>query len=460
MVFRAGSFSRLRFPNRQNVLRIGCKSENFVIELQSKQQIRSLMEGRSTKFPQAALLSQSTKVFQSSICQILEKQHSSVSPSRLFASEAKAKIVKVPGMGDSISEGTIKVWHKKAGDYVKVDDIIVTIETDKIASDIRAQEAGKIVQTFAKETENISVGANLYSIDTTAAPPVEAKAPEKPAEKAQAKEPASPKPAEKPAENPAAKPAEKPAEKPATPSPPSQTVTTGRREEHRVKMSRMRERIANRLKDSQNTYAMLTTFNEVDMSAIMNLRNDFKDVFLEKHGVKLGFMSAFVKASVIALKEQPAVNAVIDGSEIVYRDYVDISVAVSTPTGLVVPVLRNCDQLSFADIEKEINRLGKRARDGQLTLEDFAGGTFTISNGGVYGSMFGTPIINPPQSAILGMHAIVNRPVAVNDQVVIRPVMYVALTYDHRLIDGKDAVTFLKTIKHNIEDPRRMLLNV
>jgi 2-oxoglutarate dehydrogenase E2 component (dihydrolipoamide succinyltransferase) len=225
-------------------------------------------------------------------------------------------------------------------------------------------------------------------------------------------------------------------------------------------MTRLRQRVSARLKDSQNTYALLTTFQEADLSNLLALREQFKTEFQQKHGVKLGFMSAFVKASAVALTENPVINAVIDGEEIVYRDYIDISVAVATPKGLVVPILRNCERLSFADIEKQIVELGEKAKNGKLTLEDMTGGTFTISNGGVYGSLFGTPIVNPPQSAILGMHAINQRPVAVDGQVVIRPIMYLALTYDHRLIDGRDAVTFLRRIKAIVEDPKRLLLGL
>lgn len=225
-------------------------------------------------------------------------------------------------------------------------------------------------------------------------------------------------------------------------------------------MTRLRLRVAERLKGAQNTYAMLSTFNEIDMTNLMALRNDYKDIFLERHGVKLGFMSAFVKAAANALLEIPAVNGVIDGDEIVYRDYCDISIAVATPKGLVVPVLRNADALGFADVEKTINSLGKKARDGTISIDDMAGGTFTISNGGVYGSMLSTPIINPPQSAILGMHSIQKRAMVVGDKIEIRPMMYVALTYDHRLIDGREAVTFLRRIKEVVEDPRRLLLGV
>lgn len=234
----------------------------------------------------------------------------------------------------------------------------------------------------------------------------------------------------------------------------------GTRSEHRVKMNRMRQKIAQRLKDAQNTNAMLTTFNELDMSALMQLRKENQDAFVKRHGIKLGFMSAFVKASAYALTQQPTVNAVIDGQEIVYRDYVDISVAVATPKGLVVPVLRNVQDMNYADIEKGIMALGEKAKKNQLAVEDMDGGTFTISNGGVFGSLFGTPIINPPQSAILGMHGTFERPVVRNGQVVIRPMMYIALTYDHRLIDGREAVTFLRGIKRAVEDPRVMFLDL
>merc|ERR1712012_1389151 len=238
------------------------------------------------------------------------------------------------------------------------------------------------------------------------------------------------------------------------------TEIAGTRSEHRVKMNRMRMKIASRLKDAQNTNAMLTTFNELDMSAIMQLRKDNQDAFVKKHGIKMGFMSAFVKASAYALTKQPTVNAVIEGQETVYRDYVDISVAVATPKGLVVPVLRNVERMNYADIEKGIAELGKKAKNNQISIEDMDGGTFTISNGGVFGSLFGTPIINPPQSAILGMHGVFERPVVRNGQVVIRPMMYIALTYDHRLVDGREAVTFLRTIKRSVEDPRVMFLDL
>merc|ERR1712179_829389 len=259
-----------------------------------------------------------------------------------------------------------------------------------------------------------------------------------------------------------------PAKKPAAGAapvirmPPADPTTeiAGTRSEHRVKLNRMRLKIASRLKEAQNTNAMLTTFNELDMSAIMQLRKENQDAFVKKHGIKMGFISAFVKASAYALTKQPTVNAVIEGGDTVYRDFVDISVAVASPKGLVVPVLRNVERMDYADIEKGIAALGKKAKNNDISIEDMDGGTFTISNGGVFGSLFGTPIINPPQSAILGMHGVFERPVVRNGQVVIRPMMYIALTYDHRLIDGREAVTFLRTIKRSVEDPRVMFLDL
>jgi len=318
------------------------------------------------------------------------------------------------------------------------------------------------------------VGQDLFVLDVgatgTAAPePSKAEKPKQDKSEAKPAEKPAPKQEEKPApkqeERPAPKQEERPApkqeEKPA-PKQPSAPIasTTGARVERRVKMPQIRKRIAQRLKDSQNTAAMLTTFNEIDMHNLMEMRNKYKDAFQKKHGVKLGFMSAFVRASSIALTENPDVNAVIDDDAIVYRDYQDISVAVASPAGLVVPVLRNVERLSFAEIEKTINTLAEKARERKLAIEDMTGGTFTISNGGVYGSMMGTPIINPPQSAILGMHAINQRPYVVNGEIKIRPIMYVALTYDHRLIDGRGAVVFLKKIKSCVEEPESMLLDI
>ncbi|EGC37833.1 hypothetical protein DICPUDRAFT_46241 [Dictyostelium purpureum] len=354
-------------------------------------------------------------------------------------------------MGDSISEGTIVSWTKNVGDQVRVDEVVCAIETDKVTIDINAPVSGTIMELFAKEGETVMVGNDLYKIakgEVAAPAPKAAEAP-KPAAEAPKEAPKAAAPAPKPAEAPKAAPAPK-----STPAPSTEASET------RVKMTRIRSRTAQRLKDSQNTAAMLTTFNELDMSALMGMRKQYKDEFEKKHGVKFGFMSAFVKASSIALKEQPIVNASVEGDEIVYHNNVHINVAVSAPRGLVVPVIRNCDKLSFADIEKELGRLSGLARNDGLAIEDSVGGTFTISNGGVFGSMFGTPIINPPQSAILGMHAIKDRPYVVNGQVVVRPIMYLALTYDHRIIDGREAVTFLKKIKDVLENPERILLEL
>ncbi|GIL53365.1 hypothetical protein Vafri_8984 [Volvox africanus] len=365
------------------------------------------------------------------------------SPSILEAFE-----VKVPSMGESITEGTIATVLKKPGDPVKEDDIIAQIETDKVTIDVKytGKASGVISQVLINPSDLVKVGQQVAVVETGAVPAAPAAAPPPPPTP---KSVEAPKPA-------AAAPPPQPAPAPTAVAAPMPTS----RPERRVKMTRLRMRVAERLKGAQNTYAMLSTFNEIDMSATIELRNTYKDVFLEKHNVKLGFMSVFVKAAAYALQEVPAVNAVIEGDEIVFRDYYDISIAVATPKGLVVPVLRAADELSFADVEKNINMLGKKARDGTIGIDDMAGGTFTISNGGVYGSLLSTPIINPPQSAILGMHAIVDRPVAVKGKVEIRPVMNVALTYDHRLIDGREAVTFLRRIKDVVEDPRRLLLDI
>ena len=363
--------------------------------------------------------------------------------------------VSVPSMGESITEGTVAALLKQPGDVVVEDEIIAQLETDKVTIDIKYTEKipGIVKAVNVSEGDTVTVGQAFAEVeenaDAVAAPA--AKTEEAAAEPAAA---AAPEPKKK---APAAAP--KPASTPA-PSAPGAPAGPGKRPERRVKMTRLRKRVAERLKGAQNTYAMLTTFNEVDMTNLMEMRNQFKDEFLERHGVKLGFMSAFVKASVNALEYVPAVNGVIDGDEIVYRDYYDVSVAVATPKGLVVPVVRDADALSFAGVEKYINDLGRKARDGALSIDEMAGGTFTISNGGVFGSLMGTPIINPPQSAILGMHATKMRPAVVNGQVLPRPMMYLALTYDHRLVDGREAVTFLKRVKEIIEDPRRLLLDV
>ncbi|KAJ7716806.1 dihydrolipoamide succinyltransferase [Mycena maculata] len=375
----------------------------------------------------------------------------------------QAETVKVPQMAESITEGTLKSWLKQIGDSVSADEEIATIETDKIDVSVNAPTSGKIVELLAQEEDTVTVGQDLFRIE-----PGEASesAPPPPAEESERKEAekSEEKPAERPAEQapPKSAPAPKKQEpkkessKPGAAAPPP--AAPGSRNETRVKMNRMRLRIAERLKESQNAAASLTTFNEIDMSSLMDMRKRYKDAVLKEHEVKLGFMSAFAKACTLALKEIPAANASIEGEEIVYRDYVDLSVAVATPKGLVTPVVRNAEILNFVGIEKEIAALGKKARDGKLTLEDMAGGTFTISNGGVFGSLYGTPIINLPQAAVLGMHAIKDKPVVVDGQIVIRPIMVVALTYDHRLLDGREAVTFLVRVKEYLEDPRKMLL--
>ncbi|WIA23396.1 hypothetical protein OEZ85_000154 [Tetradesmus obliquus] len=389
---------------------------------------------------------------------------------------AAAEVV-VPAMGDSITEGSIAAVLKQPGDTVQEDDVIAQIETDKVTIDVKfTGKSGRISTLLVAEGDTVVVGQAVASVEEGAfgssssssapaaaaeeeAPAAAAAAPPKPAAAAAAAAPPKPAAAAPPPPPKAAVQQQAPAGAAgggeAAPPP-----SRGDRPERRVKMTRLRLRVAERLKGAQNTYAMLTTFNEVDMSGLMEMRNAYKDVFLEKHGVKLGFMSAFVKAAAAALQEVPAVNAVIDGSDIIYRDYTDISIAVATPKGLVVPVLRSVDKLSFAEVEKNINALGRKARDGSISIDDMAGGTFTISNGGVYGSMLSTPIINPPQSAILGMHNITPRAMVVGKGIEARPMMYIALTYDHRLIDGREAVTFLKRVKEVVEDPRRLLLSV
>jgi len=379
-------------------------------------------------------------------------------------------------MAESISEGTLKQWSKQIGDFVEQDEEIATIETDKIDVAVNAPQAGTIKEFLANEEDTVTVGQDLVRIELGDAPAGGAKE----EASSEAKEPASkeqstssdpepkkgnskPEPAQekKPEPKKETPPPKKPEPKTESKSA-SSGPTLGSREERRVKMNRMRLRIAERLKQSQNTAASLTTFNEVDMSSLMEFRKLYKDDVLKKTGVKLGFMSAFSRASVLAMRDIPAVNASIEGPNggdtIVYRDYVDISVAVATEKGLVTPVVRNTETMDLVTIEKSIADLGKKARDNKLTIEDMAGGTFTISNGGVFGSLMGTPIINLPQTAVLGLHAIKDKPVVVNGQIVIRPMMYLALTYDHRLLDGREAVQFLVKIKEYIEDPRRMLL--
>eukprot|EP00897_Mesotaenium_endlicherianum_P009964 jgi/Mesen1/8997/ME000056S08407 len=387
---------------------------------------------------------------------------------RSYAGGGDSLQVVVPSMGESITDGAVAALLKKPGDAVEADEVIAQIETDKVTIDVRSSEAGVLEKYEVKEGDTVTPGVTVATVTKGAAASASSAASaEKPAPPSKQK----PAPEEKPVKK------EAPAASPAPPSPPpppaaskpaaspqaakaAEPQLVPKDRERRVSMTRLRKRVATRLKDSQNTFALLTTFNEVDMTNLMALRNDFKDGFLEKHGVKLGFMSAFVKAAVSALKQEPTVNAVIDGDDIIYRDYVDISVAVGTPKGLVVPVIRSADSMGFAEVEKAINALGKKARDGTLSIDDMAGGTFTISNGGVYGSLISTPIINPPQSAILGMHGIQQRPMVVGKEILARPMMYIALTYDHRLIDGREAVMFLRRIKDVIEDPRRLLLDM
>lgn len=409
----------------------------------------------------------------------------------------------IPQMGESVAEGSIGTWLKQVGDAVAVDEPIVEVETDKVAMEVPSPVAGVLVEQTVAEGDTVEIGALIARVDTEgkAEAGTEAKAP-------------APAPAPAPAESPApASKASAPAPAPAssasaelmpmspavrrivedynldpssiegtgkdgrltkgdvlkaiesgsarTMSAPAAAAATpsGPREE-RVKMTRLRKRIAERLKDAQNTAAMLTTYNEVDMTAVMEARGRYKDLFATKHGIKLGFMSFFTKACCLALKEVPAVNAAIEGDEIVYHNYANIGVAVSAPNGLVVPVLKDAQDMSFADTELGIANFGRKARDGKLTIDEMQGGTFTISNGGIFGSLMSSPIINPPQSAILGMHKIQERPMAVNGEIVIRPMMYLALSYDHRLIDGREAVTFLVRVKEALEDPTRLLLDM
>jgi 2-oxoglutarate dehydrogenase E2 component (dihydrolipoamide succinyltransferase) len=396
-----------------------------------------------------------------------------------------SKDIKVPTLGESVVEATIGKWFKTEGDAVTADEPLVELETDKVTVEVPAPASGRLEKIVAAAGTTVAVGALLGTIAEGAAGAApSAPAPKKPEAaptlapiKATASEALSPAVRKAVVEN-AINPAEVTGtgkdgritkgdvishlEKPVAPPPataPAAAVAAAGTEE-RVRMTRLRATIAKRLKDAQNTAAMLTTFNEVDMTAVMALRNQYKDVFEKKHGVKLGFMSFFVKAAVQALKDVPAVNAEIDGDDIVYKNYYHVGVAVGTDKGLVVPVVRNADMLSFAGIEKTIADYGRKARDGQLTIADMQGGTFTISNGGIYGSLMSTPILNAPQSGILGMHKIQERPMAEKGQVVIRPMMYLALSYDHRIVDGKEAVTFLVRIKEGLEDPGRALLDL
>ncbi|KAL7217921.1 hypothetical protein ACSBR2_011197 [Camellia fascicularis] len=392
---------------------------------------------------------------------------------RLFSSD-NGDLVEavVPFMGESISDGTLAKFLKNPGDRVEVDEPIAQVETDKVTIDVASPEAGVIQKFTAKEGDTVEPGTKIAVISKS----VEGVAHVAPSEKTSDKAASQPPPPAEKSEEDKKKPKvesapviEKLKATSAAPPAPKRSATEPqlppKERERRVPMTRLRKRVATRLKDSQNTFAMLTTFNEVDMTNLMKLRSDYKDAFVEKHGVKLGLMSGFIKlcnksAAVSGLQNQPIINAVIDGDDIIYRDYIDISIAVGTTKGLVVPVIRDAEKMNFADIEKQINNLAKKANNGTLSIDEMAGGSFTISNGGVYGSLLSTPIINPPQSAILGMHSIVSRPMVVGGNIVPRPMMYIALTYDHRLIDGREAVFFLRRIKDVVEDPRRLLLDV
>lgn len=396
--------------------------------------------------------------------------------------------IKVPSLGESVAEATIAKWLKNPGDAVKADEAVAELETDKVTVEVSAPSAGILSEIKIAAGSNVKVGTVIAMIGAVgsavkSAPATPAAvAPKSTIQAAPVTAAPTTAPSAVDLSGPAARKAM--AETGITPAvgsgkdgrvtkvdvvvasnqPSFAKATEGARptgpREERVKMSRLRQRIAERLKAAQNTAAMLTTFNEIDMTAVMALREAYKDSFEKTHGVKLGFMSLFAKACVQALREIPAVNAEIAGDEIIYKNYYDIGIAVGTEQGLVVPVVRDCDSLSLAEIEKTVGALGKKAKDGKLSIDDMTGGTFTITNGGIYGSLMSTPILNPPQSGILGMHKIQKRPIAVGDKIEIRPMMYVALSYDHRIIDGREAVTFLVRIKECIEDPQRLLLSV
>jgi 2-oxoglutarate dehydrogenase E2 component (dihydrolipoamide succinyltransferase) len=428
--------------------------------------------------------------------------------------------VQVPALGESITEGTLAQWLKKPGEAVAADEPIASLETDKVSVEVPSPIAGVLTEQLVKEGDTVAVGAPIARVDeggtaTAAATPAQsaavattnpAGAGETPALRGDTHAPVAEAEREedhittlspavrravleyhvdpskirgtgkdgrltkddviaaaqgKTTQAPEAKAPAPPAAAAASSTPQTKApAIQGERREERVKMSRLRQTIARRLKEAQNTAAMLTTFNDVDMSAVIDARTRYKDLFEKKHGIRLGFMAFFVKACALAAKDVPSVNASLDGDEIVYHDYLDVSVAVSAPKGLVVPVVRNADRMSFAEIEKTIADYGKRAKDGTLTVDEMTGGTFTISNGGVFGSLLSTPIINPPQSAVLGMHRIEERPVVREGQIVARPMMYLALSYDHRLIDGREAVTFLVRVKEAIEDPTRLLIDL
>lgn len=405
-------------------------------------------------------------------------------PAAAPAADASAATdVMVPTLGESVSEATVSVWFKKIGDSVAQDEMLCELETDKVSVEVPSPAAGVLTEITAAEGATVEASAKLGVISgsgAAAAPTAAPAAAPAPAGKDIANAPSAEKAMAEAgiaAANVAgtgrdgrimkddvaravAAAAATPAPAPAPAAPRAPVAAQDAAREERVKMTRLRQTIAKRLKDSQNTAAMLTTYNEVDMGEVMALRSQYKDQFEKKHGVRLGFMSFFTKACCHALKEVPEVNAEIDGTDIVYKNYVNMGVAAGTPTGLVVPVIRDADAMSFAEIEKAISAKGKLARDGKLSMADMQGGTFTLSNGGVYGSLMSSPILNPPQSGILGMHKIQDRPMAINGEVVIRPMMYLALSYDHRIVDGKGAVTFLVRVKEALEDPRRLLMDL
>jgi 2-oxoglutarate dehydrogenase E2 component (dihydrolipoamide succinyltransferase) len=420
------------------------------------------------------------------------KEENKTAPAAAGKPTGAIKEMKVPAVGESITEVSISTWLKKDGDMVRLDEIIAEVESDKATFELPA-EANGILRIVAKENESLPIGGLICRIEVVEGLPKASQAPATSAADSQAVKadksyaaghpsPAAAKIIEEKGMSPAQvqgsgvggritkddaikaqPPAEKPSDgkaKPAVPEGPPVISEGGGRNERREKMSSLRRTIARRLVTVKNETAMLTTFNEVDMKPIMDLRSRYKDKFKEKYGVGLGFMSFFTKAVCAALKEFPAVNASLDKDEVIYHDYCDVSIAVSTPRGLVVPVIRNADKLSFDQIESEVIRLATRGRDGKLSIEEMTGGTFSITNGGVFGSMLSTPILNPPQSAILGMHNIVERPVAKNGEVVIRPIMFVALSYDHRIVDGRESVSFLVRVKEMLEDPGRLILGI
>ncbi|MBT9384816.1 2-oxoglutarate dehydrogenase complex dihydrolipoyllysine-residue succinyltransferase [Pseudooceanicola sp. CBS1P-1] len=417
-----------------------------------------------------------------------EEMKAKATPSETDAAPAAAAetvAVMVPTLGESVTEATVATWFKKEGDSVEADEMLCELETDKVSVEVPAPAAGVLTKILAAEGETVGAGGQLAEMSAGAGAAAAA-----PAAAAPAAAPAAAAGGKDVEDAPSAKKAmaeaglsagqvtgtgrdgrimkddvakalaaaKAPAAAPAAPRAPVAAEDAAR--EERVKMTRLRQTIAKRLKDSQNTAAMLTTYNEVDMTEVMALRNQYKDMFEKKHGARLGFMSFFTKACVHALKEVPEVNAEIDGTDVVYKNFVHMGIAAGTPQGLVVPVLRDVDQKSFAEIEKEIAEKGKRARDGKLSMAEMQGGTFTISNGGVYGSLMSSPILNPPQSGILGMHKIQDRPMVINGKIEIRPMMYLALSYDHRIVDGKGAVTFLVRVKEALEDPRRLLMDL